>query len=139
MVLGKAWLEGNCRFSGKHYMQLLDRMLEKPFSQPSSHYKMLLYKAQVHWEMGEQQEAISTLSSAQSLFPENPVLVFLMTEWQWKQGHYKTARQSYGRAVLLANKSGRDYSDLIDSVKLLLSCSEGTTSTEIGEDIACED
>ncbi len=66
-------------------MKLPVRMLEKPFSQPLSQYKMLLYKAQIHWQMGARREALSTLSSAQSLFSENPVLVFLMTEWQWQQ------------------------------------------------------
>ena len=79
-------------------------------------FKVHLYKAHYLWAMRRRDAAIREALAAQEVIPEDPVALFLATEWRISLGRMDEAKNSYDQAVRIAKASDKDYGTYIKDV-----------------------
>ena len=120
MEVARAGMDG-CRFDESAFLGLLDVALSKGFPDRKTEYKVLIYKAHYLWRRGESEKAIASLMNTQKMLPDDPVPLFLASEWLISLNEISRAHVVYERAVQIAAQSNTDYSTFVASVGSMFS------------------
>lgn len=109
-------LDKYCPISIGGYQIFLKRILELQFSDENDKHKVVLYRAHYLWEQGNKSEAIRLLEKISALLPENPIPLYLASEWSAELDDNEAAREYYNRANKVADETSKDYSIYKDDV-----------------------
>lgn len=131
--IARKGLDDDCKFESTPFLALLDTAISRGGPDPVSHYKLLIYKANYLWKTGASEDAIATLFATQKLLPEDPVSLFLATEWLISMNEMARAHKCYQDAVRIAGNSSKDYSKFVTSVGAMLSHPEKAAHWRKGE------
>jgi tetratricopeptide (TPR) repeat protein len=125
--LANLGLDGDCRIEADEYLALLAKALALPVQGDINRLKLLMYKAHYEWRQNRWHEAIATLDEAHRVVSEDPVPLFLASEWLVELGDIEGANNYYARAVAISEDLLMDYSFFIESVgKRLVDASSHT-------------
>jgi hypothetical protein len=108
--LANLGLDGQCDFSGRLFLALLDRASDAGIRAVSLQ-KLHLYRAHYLQQLDGVEAALPALEAAMDAVGDNPVPLFLATEWLLDADQVARASGIYARALQVAEGSGRDYSD----------------------------
>src|SRR5581483_11502228 len=79
--LGREGLDDGCRFDQARYLELTETADKLGVPAGTSRYKLLIFQAHYQWRLRRFEDAMATLLEAYNILPEDPVPLFLMTEW----------------------------------------------------------
>lgn len=113
--LARLGLEKECRFSFKEFTNLLNRATQLNIAAKHSKQKIWLYQAQYYWELGERDKAIATLDKTFNAEQDNPIPLFLATEWLIDLGD-KRALSYFSKAKAVAKVSRHSYDRFIHDI-----------------------
>src|SRR5579885_1013827 len=122
--LGREGLDDGCRFDQARYLELTETADKLGVPAGTSRYKLLIFQAHYQWRLRRFEDAMATLLEAYNILPEDPVPLFLMTEWLISLNRMDEARMYYDKAVHVARASHKNYSVFIDSVGLMFTAPE---------------
>ena len=114
--IGQTGLDGDCQYDRKRYLQLLNRAEELGVHTAGSRAKLRIYRAHVLWAEGRNDEAIASLERVVAGRPDDPVPLFLATEWRISQRRFAEAESFYRRARQICDRSYKDCSPYVDRV-----------------------
>lgn len=112
-------LDGECEFSYSLYLGLLERAIDAQI-RPSQLEKLHLYRAHYLHRLGGTNAALPALESAFSVREDNPLPLFLATEWLIDDGRVRQAGEVYARAKVAADASRQDYSGFTNAIEARL-------------------
>lgn len=110
--LARLGLENKCSFSFKEFEKLLNKATRLNIATNHSKQKIRLYQAQYLWELGERDKAIATLDKIFDIEQDNPIPLFLATEWLIDLND-KRASTYFSKAKAVAKASGHSYNNFI--------------------------
>ncbi|MCP4040420.1 MAG: hypothetical protein GY731_00490 [Gammaproteobacteria bacterium] len=110
--IARMGLDNNCRFSHSDYLSLLNRAVALKVTDIKSAYKLWLYKAQYHWELGDEDGGITALMRSNQLVPDNPVPYYLAAEWMLEKDNLVLAKEYYHRANRIAAGSRFSFNEI---------------------------
>jgi hypothetical protein len=102
-------LDGDCEFSGPLFLGLLERAAGARI-RASRQQKLHLYRAHFLHRLDDLEAALPALEAAAGTGSENPVPLFLATEWLLDAGQVERAAGFYARALQMAEGSRHDFS-----------------------------
>lgn len=108
--LANLGLDGRCGFSGRGFLALLDRAAAASI-RALPLQKLHMYRAHYLHRLDGVDAALPALEAAFAAVQDNPVPLFLATEWLLDAGQAGRAQAVYARALAVAAASGRDYTD----------------------------
>jgi hypothetical protein len=114
--LANLGLDEECRIAPDEYLLLVAKALALPVNGNLNRLKLLMYKAHYEWRQDRWHEAIATLDEAHRVVSEDPVPLFLASEWLIELGDIEGANNYYARAVAISEDSLMDYRYFIESV-----------------------
>ena len=79
--------------------------------------KISMYQAHFLHKQGKLTEAVSALERTYEMYQDNPNALFLAVHWLLESGDEKAAEEYYMRALACAERSRRDYSEIVEDVE----------------------
>ncbi len=116
MNLANLGLDEHCKFDSMYFIDLVDHALRARVRSKLARQKLLMYKAHYLHRDNRLYDAVAALDAAFYQFDENPVPLFLVSEWFIDNKQYDKAQIYYQKAVNVSNKTGRNYSEFIDDI-----------------------
>ncbi len=113
-------LQGKCRFSSGIFLSVLDTVLSYPLQDRFEGHKLFVYKAHYLWQDRRQEEAYVSLEQATRIMPQDPVPLFLASQWSAESGNVVHAEEYYQRAVAIADMKNELHSKLAASLRQLI-------------------
>jgi tetratricopeptide (TPR) repeat protein len=108
-------LDGKCEFSAQLFLDLMDRAASARI-QSTQLQKLHLYRAHYLYRQEGLEAALPALEAAFRAVNDNPVPLFLATEWLLDAGQDERARGFYARALQVVQDSRYDYSTFTGSI-----------------------
>ena len=118
--LAKLGLDDLCHFSVPKFVALLNDAIARPIVISSNRQKLIIYLAHFAWKTGDHATAFARLQEAQKNTPEDPMPLFLTSEWKLARHDTVGALLAVEAAEAIAQRSGLDYSKAIASVRALI-------------------
>ena len=118
--LAKLGLDDECRFSMSRFAELLEHAIRLPIVIPSNRQKLTIYAAHFAWKNHDYASAFARLHEAHEMTPEDPMPLFLLSEWKLARMDIDGATRALEAAENVARRSWRDYSKTIASVRALI-------------------
>ncbi len=118
--LAKLGLDDVCSISASKFSELLDRAVVRPIVIPSNRQKLAIYAAHFAWKMRDYSAAFSWLENAHKMELDDPMPLFLMSEWKLARQDANGALRALEAAETVARHSRRDYSKMIARVRALI-------------------
>lgn len=113
-------LDGVCRVDQSELLRLLNFAIDKPMTFERRRIGLMIYAAHLQWRIGDQERAIGTLEAAYRLLPDEPLPLFLATEWLSDIGARDRAHTMFARAVEVGRRSRKDYTAMERAVAELI-------------------
>jgi hypothetical protein len=126
--IGRQGLDKGCEVPFCAYDRMVTKALGQRLPTASSRHKLLMYKAFYLWKNGAIDEGVGTLEQAWRARRNNPVPLFLATEWFISLGEHELARSYFARALEVAENSPFSYEDFIRRVGAALDRHVGGTA-----------
>ncbi|MCI0401857.1 MAG: hypothetical protein L0Y67_03840 [Gammaproteobacteria bacterium] len=114
--LANLGLDGKCEFPPDEYLALLTKALALPIQGKSNRLKLLVYKAHYLWLLKRPNEAIATLDEGHKLVTDDPIPLFLASEWLIELGDTERASAYYARATAVSRNSLMDYTPFMERI-----------------------
>ena len=111
--LAKLGLDEQCVIPRETLLTLLLAAATLPTAQPRNAFLMRFYAAHYQWLSGRKADAVASLEVAHRIDPADPMPLFLSSEWLLDMGDARRGRAALDVAIDIAERSGKDYSDLI--------------------------
>jgi hypothetical protein len=118
--LAQLIVDDTCRVDQSEFLGLLDHAVQTPIAFEWQAYKLLYYAAHLRWRVGDHEYAIALLEDAHHLYPQDPVPLFLATEWLSDMGRRDKASAMFDRATEIARLSRKDFSAMQRAVAEIL-------------------
>ncbi len=116
VTLSNFGLDHKCDFSKVEFIQFLTLIVNTASIRENNAQKIYLYLAHYYYAINDHKKAYSSLKDSHSTYPENPIPLFLMTEWLINDSRIKEAKTTFIHAKQISYKSIHDYSDFIERI-----------------------
>lgn len=114
--LANMGLDKKCAINYEGYDTFLEKVLINAFRKSNDKPKVALYRAHFLWEQHKRDEAFEFLESLSKQLEDNPIPLFLATEWALDVGDKKKAEKYYRRAKAIAEGSSKNYTLYEESI-----------------------
>ncbi|HTT07454.1 MAG TPA: hypothetical protein VMH34_01485 [Gammaproteobacteria bacterium] len=131
--VGRQGLDDGCQFDHDGFLELMKRADKLGVPAGATRYKLLIYQAHYQWSLRRFEDAMATLLGAYNILPDDPVPLFLMTEWLISLKRVKEAHMYYDKAVRVSKASHKDYSAFVKNVGLMFDAPEKAAHWQQGD------
>ncbi len=113
-------LDNKCLFSKIEFTDFLSDIVKLTSMSKIDLQKIYIYQAHYYHDLGFNDKSINALQNSFFSYKNNPIPLFLMTEWLIEYNRTDNAKMTFTKAKQVAANSFYDYSDFINKITPLI-------------------